>query len=29
LRNWVYDGVLSGDIIVEQNIHVIDIATGY
>ena len=25
LRNWVYDRVLSGDIIVEQNIHVIDI----
>ncbi len=25
LRNWVYDKVLSGDIIVEQNIHVIDI----
>lgn len=26
LRNWVFDKVLSGDIIVEQNIHVIDIA---
>src|SRR5690349_7217945 len=25
LRNWVYDRVLSGDIIVAQNIHVIDI----
>src|SRR2546429_6600994 len=25
LRNWAYDRVLSGDIIVEQNIHVIDI----
>lgn len=25
IRNWVYDRVLSGDIIVEQNIHVIDI----
>src|SRR5437588_3268931 len=25
LRNWVYDRVLSGDIVVEQNIHVIDI----
>ncbi|MGE5644846.1 MAG: Gfo/Idh/MocA family protein [Acidobacteriota bacterium] len=25
LRNWIYDKVLSGDIIVEQNIHVIDI----
>jgi len=25
LRNWLYDRVLSGDIIVEQNIHVIDI----
>jgi myo-inositol 2-dehydrogenase/D-chiro-inositol 1-dehydrogenase len=25
LRNWVYDRVLSGDIIVEQNIHAIDI----
>jgi len=24
LRNWLYDRVLSGDIIVEQNIHVID-----
>jgi predicted dehydrogenase len=25
LRNWVYDRTLSGDIIVEQNIHVVDI----
>jgi len=25
LRNWVYDRVLSGDIIVEQNIHAIDV----
>lgn len=25
LRNWVYDRVLSGDILVEQNIHLIDI----
>lgn len=25
LRNWVHDRVLSGDILVEQNIHVIDI----
>ncbi|MGH9404573.1 MAG: Gfo/Idh/MocA family protein [Terriglobia bacterium] len=24
LRNWIYDRVLSGDIIVEQNIHVVD-----
>lgn len=24
LRNWIYDRTLSGDIIVEQNIHVID-----
>jgi predicted dehydrogenase len=24
LRNWVFDRVLSGDIIVEQNVHVID-----
>ncbi len=26
LRNWVFDKVLSGDIIVEQNVHVIDVA---
>ena len=25
IRNWVYDRVLSGDIIVEQNIHAIDV----
>jgi myo-inositol 2-dehydrogenase / D-chiro-inositol 1-dehydrogenase len=25
LRNWIWDRVLSGDILVEQNIHVIDI----
>lgn len=25
LRNWVWDRVLSGDILVEQNIHVIDV----
>ena len=25
IRNWLYDRALSGDIIVEQNIHVIDI----
>jgi myo-inositol 2-dehydrogenase / D-chiro-inositol 1-dehydrogenase len=25
LRNWVFDRVLSGDILVEQNIHVIDV----
>jgi len=25
LRNWVFDKVLSGDILVEQNIHVLDI----
>ncbi len=26
LRNWVFDQALSGDIIVEQNIHVLDVA---
>jgi myo-inositol 2-dehydrogenase / D-chiro-inositol 1-dehydrogenase len=26
LRNWVFDIALSGDIIVEQNVHVIDVA---
>jgi predicted dehydrogenase len=26
LRNWVFDKVLSGDIIVEQNIHVLDVS---
>ena len=25
LRNWVHDRVLSGDIIVEQNVHIIDV----
>jgi predicted dehydrogenase len=25
LRNWVFDRVLSGDILVEQNIHIIDV----
>ncbi len=25
MRNWVHDRVLSGDIIVEQNIHIIDV----
>ena len=25
LRNWVWDQVLSGDIIVEQNVHVLDV----
>ena len=25
MRNWVFDRVLSGDIIVEQNVHVLDI----
>jgi predicted dehydrogenase len=29
LRNWVFDKVLSGDIIVEQNVHVIDVANWY
>jgi predicted dehydrogenase len=29
LRNWVFDKVLSGDIIVEQNIHVLDVANWY
>jgi len=29
LRNWVFDVALSGDIIVEQNIHVIDVADWY
>jgi predicted dehydrogenase len=29
LRNWVFDIALSGDIIVEQNIHVLDVATWY
>jgi predicted dehydrogenase len=26
IRNWVFDRALSGDIIVEQNIHIIDVA---
>lgn len=29
LRNWLHDKRLSGDIIVEQNIHVIDVANWY
>ena len=29
LRNWVFDKVLSGDIIVEQNIHVLDVSNWY
>jgi predicted dehydrogenase len=29
LRNWVFDKVLSGDIIVEQNIHLIDVTNWY
>jgi len=29
LRNWLFDKVLSGDIIVEQNIHVLDAACWY
>jgi predicted dehydrogenase len=29
LRNWVFDKVLSGDIIVEQNIHVLDCGNWY
>lgn len=29
IRNWVFDIQLSGDIIVEQNIHVIDVANWY
>lgn len=29
LRNWVFDIELSGDIIVEQNIHVIDVANWF
>ncbi|MDX9753987.1 MAG: Gfo/Idh/MocA family oxidoreductase [bacterium] len=29
LRNWVFDKELSGDIIVEQNIHVIDVANWF
>jgi myo-inositol 2-dehydrogenase/D-chiro-inositol 1-dehydrogenase len=29
LRNWVFDKALSGDIIVEQNVHVLDVACWY
>lgn len=29
LRNWVFDKALSGDIIVEQNVHVIDVANWF
>ena len=29
LRNWVFDKALSGDIIVEQNVHVLDVANWY
>ncbi len=29
LRNWVFDKTLSGDIIVEQNIHVLDVCNWY
>ncbi len=29
LRNWVFDQELSGDIIVEQNVHVIDVGNWY
>ena len=29
LRNWFFDIALSGDIIVEQNIHVLDVANWY
>ncbi len=29
LRNWVFDKALSGDIIVEQNIHVLDVANWF
>lgn len=29
LRNWVFDIALSGDIIVEQNIHVLDVANWF
>ena len=29
LRNWVFDKDLSGDIIVEQNIHVLDVANWF
>jgi predicted dehydrogenase len=29
LRNWVHDRVLSGDIIVEQNVHIIDVTNWF
>ena len=29
LRNWVFDQRISGDVIVEQNIHVLDVANWY
>ncbi len=29
LRNWVFDQKLSGDIIVEQNVHVLDVGNWY
>jgi myo-inositol 2-dehydrogenase/D-chiro-inositol 1-dehydrogenase len=29
LRNWVHDKALSGDIIVEQNVHIIDVANWF
>jgi len=29
LRNWVFDKIISGDIIVEQNIHVLDVSNWY
>lgn len=29
LKNWAFDKILSGDIIVEQNIHVLDVANWY
>lgn len=29
IRNWVFDQVLSGDIIVEQNVHVLDLVNWY
>lgn len=29
LRNWVFDQVLSGDIITEQNVHVIDVCNWF
>ncbi len=29
LRDWVFDKVLSGDVIVEQHIHVLDVANWY